>query len=750
MWDAICFGAGRVLFGIGCVASLVLVAVSLSRDESPHFKDSYTIDLLKRSIEENWVVITQQPGGPLLPQFNPPPKSARINERQYTRLKRVVRQFVASANWGLGRPFDYDDLESGVRKATRFNSAAFAYRNPFDNPRPEVYRTPIRTSLEVAGQRHGWRIVGRDLELFLNPDASLEESEIVWSGALVQGETLGAQNLVARQFRLTTPDGNGLRISLGSSADARENATTCRVEFLGRASAPGLESRSYRSGQYFMWQGQPFVVYEAAGISSDLVVTKKINGRLTRLNLLGAATNNLIGARWRGETPYLEGALKHEEVGEVTLTIDPDLQSGAFFMLRQMLDKVNGVYGIGRPRRGSVAIIDERSGAIRALVGYPSYDTDGTESRRVLLKEDRVPPNPAFDPHMAGSTVKVMTVALGYLLYGQALADLLPTSNNDKAMRQAFQDVYGVALNPPALGDKKQVMPAARDRFNEVGGADNVQETCLEALRRIFLVSPFIEPRTEREMIISSTVEHFFKPDHLGDCNPYRSHWPVKNTKNDDEGKEGKEDVERFKRYALGTDEARFTTLRLASILGYAGSGRVLRPFLVEVITGHDGRAEHGGAGAVEEVSLPSDGFQQHRANMVGGMRPNLEAVLLPGGTGHFFIRDPNNPDKSRALYLAQDDPDTPSFNEGQRAHRDYGKTGTADYGRGAEQFQDSLFVYHHGDYLIATWLEQSDKGSEVAEDEKFWLRHPAHILTYRLVQLIEALEPRPRTTAAP
>lgn len=733
MWDAFCFIAGRLLFAVAWLATVIVVVISFSRNEKA-LKDSPTTDLFRDSLEQKWVEITQEPGRELKPEFKPLPSNVKITNKQYKRFQDIVRQFVAAANWGLGRPFRYDDLPSGGRRAVSFDSAAFEYKNPFNEGIAEERRTPIRYSTSVVGLRRGWRVIARELSLFLRPDAPIEEAKIMWSGAPVQEDVLGPQKFVARRFRLESPDGSGLLLSVGKSADAREKATTLQVEVVrGEAHS---EAARVRNNQYFIWQGQPFAVYETTGANppsnaADLVITKHINGELTRLHTLGAATANLIGARWRGDLPYLDGALNHQDVDEVSLTLDPDLQGAAYFMLKQTLTKIDGLNGVGRPRRGSVAILDSKSGAIRALAGYPSYDTDGTETRRILSKDDVVARNPALEPHMVGSSVKVLTVALGYLIYGQARAGLLPKSINHEAVRQAFQDAYGVALTEPLIGDEADVTPEARKRFEAVGGPNKVQPQCVEGLEKVFLVSVNKGPSTQTESIISPRLEKYFRKQQLEEqCYPYISHWPIKDAQSMDE----------LRLIALGAQNARLTTLRLAAILGVASGGQIIRPFIIESLRDRNGNLEKGGEGAVQEINLPWDGLLQNRANMIGGMRPQLEAVVLEGGTGSFYRKVK---DSGVLQYLGVDDPDT-VIDEDARTHNDFGKSGTAPYEAREKKAQDSIFVYSHGDYLIAVWLEQSDKGKNVAGDERFWFRHPAHLLTHRLVQVIEALESQP------
>jgi hypothetical protein len=627
-----------------------------------------------------------------------------------------------------------------MRVVKGFKEGEFKYINPFTTPPPETIGTPILASSRVGGQRRGWRIVSRGQVMFLRPEAPQEEAEV-----RIDGTTPAGMALVAQRFRLIAPDGSSLHLSLARSAGSSGHTTTLQIEPFTSQGETQARPGGYQSGRYFIWQGQAYAVYNAMTAaesnaaspqSSNLIVTKWINGRLTRLQLLGEATTNLIGARLGGYLPYLDGALKHKQVKQVILTIDPEIQSGAYFLLRNALTKIDGFDRIGRPRRGAVTVLDGETGGILALAGYPSYDADWADRRRVLVDRGAVAQNPALDVHMAGSTVKVLTVGLGYLLFGEAQADLLPRSNNVQAVQQAFQDAYGVALAAPLHGADADLSDEAKKRFEQVGGKKNVLPDCMTALREVFLISPTIKPDSPdaaKEPIISSNLRRFFDEEKLQqECYPVTSRWPIQDT----------DSMSQLRNHALGAEEARFTTLRLAAILGTAGMGKVLRPYLVEAITELDGTVEQAEKDAVRDIDAPLKDLTHHRAKMMAGITEALQKVLLPGGTGSFFIEAKDGKSEARRQYLALDDPDT-IFSEARRGHSDYGKSGTADYGKPLKgepkKLQDSLFVYRHGRYLIAVWLEQADRGGE--GEHKAWDRHPAHKLTHRLVQLIEALE---------
>jgi membrane peptidoglycan carboxypeptidase len=173
--------------------------------------------------------------------------------------------------------------------------------------------------------------------------------------------------------------------------------------------------------------------------------------------------------------------------------------------------------------------------------------------------------------------------------------------------------------------------------------------------------------------------------------------------------------------------------LREAAALGTAATGKVIQPFIVESVLDRDGQLIRPQTGAFSEIDLPLNDLGFRRSKMLE-IRQALRKVLLPGGTGYFFT------DKGMLQYLGNDNPETLEVNEAESRKDDFGKSGTADYGA-SEPFQDSLFVYRHGGYVIAVWLEKADRGEESDAGQRAFERHPAHKLADRIVHLLESLE---------
>jgi hypothetical protein len=741
---------------VGWLAAAIAISASLFGSE-PTLADPNMIALLRDAIEQNAVLIKQQSAdqplavefGDSVPALGPTIAQRRkVTKDQWERLVRTVNQYVATANWGLGDPFTYADDNAGGQAVTGFRPDEFEYTNPFTTPAPEIAKTPIRSSTELTIARKGWRVIGNGVTLFLSTSAPQDEVEVGFDGSTKEGT-----NLVARKFKLIAPDGAGIHFSIGSSAIAGDKSTRLQVETFNSSDSTSQWSRKYQSGQYFLWHGKAFAVYEVSNRPSQpippntaakigestndiLVITKTINGRPTRIQLLGQATTNLIGARVGGYLPYLDGSLRHDQVNQVTLTIDPELQYGAFYYLRNVLGKFDGHYGIGRSRTGSVTILDAENGQIRAFAGFPSYEADWAERRRILINRDELlRRNPASEVHMPGSAIKVLSVSLGYLLFGDARSNLLPASEDDPAVRQAFQDTYGVALTEPLNPPLGKPTKAAEDRFAGVGGKTKVLSRSVQALREVYVVSPTKEATDSTmpltEAIISPNLQAFFDEKKLSEgLYPVTSKWPIKDATSMNE----------LWLYALGAGAARFTTLRLAAILATASSGKVIKPYIVESITNRSDTVLRANSDSVRDIELLWNGIESNVTKMTTDMPKALKNVLLPPvGTGH-FLRDEGKPQ-----YLAVDDPTSVVNEEARRKGIDFGKSGTADYGDPPpgenRKFPDSIFVYRHGRYVIAVWLEQTDKGGKYEKDIEGWNQNPAHKLVHRIVQLIESLE---------
>src|SRR5205823_339131 len=256
-----------------------------------------------------------------------------------------------------------------------------------------------------------------------------------------------------------------------------------------------------------------------------------------------------------------------------------------------------------RRRRGSLAVVDADSGGILALSGYPSLDADWIEQRRVLFDRDKlVRASPALEKHMPGSAVKVMTVALGYLLDGAARGELLPPSDDDLAVRQAFQDVYGVGLKAP-LGPKGRATDDARAEFDKVRSKSGMRDGWAQILWEAFRASPTLKDEKnfpDREEIVRGNVAGFFDQNKLRAVFPVTSIWPAQDA----------DSMDRLRLHALGAEEAQFTTLRLASILGTAAAGKRYEPYLVESVQRRTGETvKFNGAGlAGPNLSIPDSG----------------------------------------------------------------------------------------------------------------------------------------------
>jgi hypothetical protein len=734
---------------IGWTTSAILIIIAITHKEGK-LEDPNAVALLDYGLSRGYIQIVQQrPDEPLRVTYfksNASPDDfgqttggkVVFTEQQWKRVEKLVRQFVAMANWGLGDPFLYEERGDGTTYVKAFHAADFAYHNPFDLPAMKPVQAVVASSDAVSGRRPGWRIISPEMLLILREGAS--EDEVV----INQGdESSRGACRVGKRFLLKSPDGSALRLSIGSSAVAEDKSTRLQIESIS-PTGQTLHQQRVKSGEYFVWNSVSFTAYstnaavrqpesstsEARPAESqqtgNLVFTKYVNGSQTQIHLLGEATTNLIGAKLGGYTPYLYGAIKHDAASRITLTLDPDLQAGAYSLLRSALLKLDGYHPLERPRRGALTILDLESGGILAQVGYPSFEADWAANRRVLIERNTVAQNPARETHMPGSSVKVLTVAMGYLIFGHAQSELLPPSNNVLAVRQAFQDCYGAELTAPLTGAQALVTPEAREQFQSLGGRGKVTPQCLYVLQRVFLLSPDKDAAEgdEREPIVSQDMLRFFDERKLkAEFFPPKSSFPILNA----------DSMERFRHYALGAEDTRFTTLRLASVLATASTARVFHPFIVESVTDKSNVLWKRQDNALNDIELPW-GEAQYRTTKMLEITQALRKVLLPGGTGYFYT------DKDVIQYLGADDPSTTEINEARSREADYGKSGTADYGD-PESFQDSLFVYRHGRYAMAVWLEHADRGEESHPGHRPFERHLAHKLTGQILRLIESLE---------
>lgn len=765
------FQGFKILLLSGWLIVAALIVIGAARDEG-ELSDKNTIKLLDYGLSKRYIRIVQErPGEPLRdvsPERAPTQDDLQrdqytgvvFNEEQWQRVKRLVSQSVAIANWGLGDPFGYRE-ENGMREVNSFRASDFDYKNPYLVKRTLPFsNSTITWSQDFNRARRGWHVVSRNLMLILRPDAKKDEVIIGSGGAPT--ESVG---LVAKKFLFKHGNGLSLRLSIDdapSSKDEKIKSTKLRVDPVN-ASGEILSSSSrlYQHGESFLWNGKSFIAFnmldpEAAnrennqaalaenGFQSDgLVFTKYINGKPTRTHLLGEATTNLLGIQLGSYITSFDGALEHSRVKRIELTIDPELQAASFFFLRDTLDKLDSIHPFGRARRGAVTILDANTGGVLTHAGYPSIGSEWASKRRVLVERDEAMRSPADDAHMTGSTIKVLTVSMGYLLFGDARSELLPGSDNALAIRQAYQDAYGVELNAPLEGKKALVTPAAEAEFNNEGTPRRIQPGFPDVLKNVYQVLPDIPERKNenidpatRELIIGSEFIHLFDEKRLlRDFYPYKSRFPVFKA----------ESMERFRQLSLGGWECRFTMLRLAAVLGTAASGKVMQPYIVRSALTSDGQPiNKKNPSALTEINV-SVSDVEHRREKMKVITADLHKVLAQGGTGYFFT------DKNEKIYLGADNPHSPG-NEAESRKSDFGKSGTADYDAPEKpdepkKLNDSLFVYQHGRYLIAVWLEQSDVGDDQGHPDHPqnlpFERHTAHTLTNKIVSLIESIEER-------
>jgi hypothetical protein len=730
-----------------CSAMLVLlwliagafIVHSLTRKEEG-FEDPNTAALINDLLNRNEIVIGQSASGrplvitrpdapldadgpPTFEDIEPPSNRDLVfNRRIWERCLTLLQQYTAAANWGLAEPFDLV-LDNNRYRAVGLKSVNFRYQNPYEVPRAEEMTVAVNSSAKNA--HTGLRIVSQGVLLLLRPDAPDREAPLSPPDRDPEGV------LVARRALLHAADGTRLRLSLAEAAQGGHLLSAQTFDAQDQPRGPG---KQFKGGEYFLWNGRSFAVIavgQPAAQSSgfgDVIFSKAVNGRLTRVHVHGEATTNLLGARGRGRAAFFDDAIRRDHVREVALTLVPELQVASYHLLRKALEPIE-IHPLGRRRRGAVTILDARTGGILANAGYPGFDSRWAQGRRGIINEADLGRSPAQERHMVGSTVKVMTVAAGYMLYGNAHAELLPGSNNRLAIEQAFQNVYGQELRAPLEEPGARVTGEANRRFAEAGGRDRVKPEFLDLLEQIFNVAPLVclscnstsaqQCQPCHEKIVRDNLNSFFDEHHLvNGLYPDRSQFPVLSATS----------MSSFRNYSLGAEESRFTTMRLAAILGTATDGKVFSPFIVESIRTKNGQTVESSTG-VKDFPLLSNGIDSHRNNMIPGMREALRRVLVEGGTGWFYERGGRQ-------YL------------GARPNRqdDYGKSGTATYED--DRFQDSLFVYRHGDYLVAVWLERADGGTPVesSSDEmlhKEFERHPAHKLVDRIVHIIESLEER-------
>src|SRR5436190_642562 len=126
--------------GVTFVAGLGLA------EKEDSFSDVNTVKLLTFALaNRNMIdVVQQHPGDPLRlvvatykevsNRFGDDlgrHKNFVFNEKQWNRVERVMGQFAAAANWGIGDPFEYEVDRNGVRHVKAFSEGSLEYKNPF-------------------------------------------------------------------------------------------------------------------------------------------------------------------------------------------------------------------------------------------------------------------------------------------------------------------------------------------------------------------------------------------------------------------------------------------------------------------------------------------------------------------------------------------------------------------------------------------------------------------------------------------
>jgi hypothetical protein len=677
-----------------------------------------------------------------------PDRQRVYGQERWDRMRQQMFRFVAAVNQGLGDPFEYPKPEDAdypkpgeplLVKGVK--PASLKYQNPYEAERPLAVTTPISSSQEVARRRRGWRIVSKDLALFLRP--GVEEPVEIGPGARFVAE-VGSEFLIASGG---DPDSK-LRISLADPGPTSGVSIELRAKDGGRKK---LGKEPLQHGSFFVWDKRSFAVFrtdvlikdaadEAIG---DLVFTKMVNGQRSRVQVLGRATANLIGSRVGGSTPYIDGAFRHGSAQRLVLTLDPELQSAASFLLHSALDRLSAYpTKMAREREGALSILDAETGHVLAHAGAPGYDPLWEGRRIILANRDSLIGNPANHLHMPGSAVKVLTAGAGYLLFGEGAGQMLPESVNRLAIRQAFRNAYGGPMPPENVVENKPVAAVTadgEDYFRKHGGKGRLSEdfkAVLDAGFNVLVSKPdsnvvlYEGPQVRKqyyEGVVPGTLSGYFNAAAMFEFLPERSRFPVRDA----------ESMAQLRQYAIGASEARFTTLRLAAILGTTTSGRPMFPTLVEAVfdaaldNSKDQRAGYSPESVFPEWLPALDNVEGvHNGNlglMTARMRTFLREVCDGApGTGWYF-----DSTGRKKIYMTADNPET-ALDEAASRRDDFGKTGTADYAE-LDDFNDSVFVYKHGRYLIAVWLDRAEGVGVI---------HPAHDLLNRIVSYIERLEP--------
>jgi hypothetical protein len=703
-----------------------------------NLEDEERVRLFGRAFRDGRVAVSQPgPGEPLqvttLKKFSELPSAEQqsYGKKRWERMGKQVYRFVAAVNQGLGDPFEYEDSDDRA-VIVGVKNAALTYLNPFEQPRKESSATPIDPSENVARRRAGWRIVGRDIILFLKPGAPPREVEA--------GKRFDV--VVGGEFTLASGGNSGARLRL--FGDAAEKIHVLQAEVMG-GTAQRVE---FRHGDYFVWDGHPYAVFRSDRVAENaedgtvggLVFTKTVNGKPVRVQVLGRAAANLIGSTVGGETSYIDGAFLHDKARRLVLTIDPELQAGAYFILKNAVDQLptDPPPNIRRKRYASMTILDAETGQVLANAGLPGFDPAWEATRVILANRQRIIYNAANFAHMPGSTVKVLTSAIGYLLTGNGTGEMLPKSINQLAVRQAFANAYGSGMPPGWIVDDSEYAHATEkgeEYFKQNGPRRGLQRNFTRILNSAFHTAHFnFDDRKKyasmpegseqswREDLVPRDFTQYFDEKARFEFFPEGSRMPFA-----DAG-----DLETFAMMAKGNSETKFTTLRLAAILGAISSGRVMRPYIVESVyddkyKGPDNRLTYAPAGAFTDFGTVLPDFEGANSNvttMSSAVTKFLRDVCDgKPGTG-YYIKN------GREIYMTHDDPFTPE-DEAEERRGDFGKTGTGDHGKDDPNYNDSAFVYRHGRYIIAVWLERAEGGG---------VFHPAHRVLNQTISFIDSL----------
>jgi hypothetical protein len=737
----------RVCLTVLFTSMLVVMALGLWRSEGS-LPDRAALLVLERAIQLKHLRIVQPTpldklrleqipfdSLPVLYYASLADSGVRLDQSQWRRVGQIADRLVAAENQAQAGVFTYEGNTNSGFYAIGFDQRRFEYENPFKHDRSESSRATLGG--ESSYRLSDWLVIGERMLVALREAAPQRQAvanvlnlnapkacHVAQSAILTNGQDSLRMTIAARPAR-----GGGAGRVQGS------NLHIARTDGAGNWSQPLM----LNSGEYFVFDEQTFTVHERSGQGGPglrLMFSKRLNGRDVRVHVLGDATTNMLGVAGGGYSDGLDGAVLHGAATRIDLTIDPEFQFCTAALLAHELAKIDAASPLPR-RRASATVLDAETGRVLAQVGLPAHPVkQSIERRRILVVLDQARKDPSTEVHMAGSTVKVLTVGLGYLLFGEARAELLPASNNDLAIQQAFHNAYGVSVGANTLTADGSISSAFHERFLEAGRPPRVTPEFVRTLRDVFVVSPVVNDASPRatgpeveENLIPMNVRRFFDAKRAAEnINPEISRLPLWDA----------DTVGIFRNYALGEQDAKFTTLRLAAVLATVTNAQRVQPYIVSTVTDTAGTIYRGSLEATSDIQLPwLPNPDEHKRRMMAGMQLYLHRVLLPGGTGEFFMDNGAGSPVSHQ-YLGRDDPSTRNVAEDLTRAADLGKSGTADYGK-YQKPQDSLFLYRHGRFVVAVWFERSDFGENTLPSELSVLRHPAHRFTHRLISWLEA-----------